>query len=291
VVVTAFIGPDALAVIPEPKGVEVYCWDHSSGTDPEGVVDLMEGARVWFVTGLHMKIYWSQRRGVLIGSPNLSRNALGENAALLEYAVYYDDSSAIKISKIEDLLRNRRRPAEDWIDDLRRRSNRDPVARRGTRRRSRTLREYFSLDYPAPWRVAFWSGHSGNHTAEDYGALAGANGIDDVAEAKERLRTSIPAPHGTTPGDWLLSVIWPRQGKPKGPLEWINVASVANVSGGRRAYQLLGRHQSPPFDCKEKGFAIALRRFLVQLVSENEQLGMTMTPKRIRLLAKILKDI
>ncbi len=214
VAVAAFIGRDALEFIPEPDGIEVYCWDQPSVTDPEGVADLMQGGTVWFVTGLHMKIYWSQHHGVLIGSPNLSNNALGESATLLESAIYYDDSSAVSISKVESILRVKRRPAEDWIDDLRRRSNLDVVARRGAKNKTRSVDDYFTLANPAPWRIAIWGGISGEHSVADYKAVVGVGGIQDIAEARERLSRSSPAPRGTKKGDWLLQVAWRQGGRP-----------------------------------------------------------------------------
>jgi hypothetical protein len=288
VVVSAFVGSDALEFVPNPDGIEIYCWDQPSATDPEGVADLMQTATVWFVTGLHMKIYWSEHHGVLIGSPNLTRNALGEAAALLESAIYYDDSSAVNISKVESLLRNRRRRAEDHLDELRRRANRDPIARRGSRRRARSLSEYFLLKNPAPWRVSFWTGIPDDHVKADYEAVIGTQGIEDVAQARERLNRSMPAPRGTAVGDWLLSVIWTDGGPPRGPLSWLNVARVATVKGERRAYELTGPKGPAPFDCKERGFGWGFRRFLLKHVNSDEEYGITMTPKRIALLAEEL---
>ena len=290
VVITAFIGSDALEIIPNPQGIEIYCWDQPSATDPEGVADLMQGANVWFVSGLHMKIYWSQFHGVLLGSPNLSPNALGEDAVLLESALYYEDSSAVKIAQVEALLRSKHpRPAEDYIDDLRRRANRDPIARRGARRKTRNVAEYFCLDNPAPWRISFWCGEYEDYDEADYEALIGTDGIEDISEAKERLDGETPAPRGTAQGDWLLCVTWVPPRNPRGPLEWLNVSRVASVMGGRWAYKLRGRKQPPPFNCNEKGFAAALKRFLAKNnVAENDGDGITMTPRRIRLLAKEL---
>jgi hypothetical protein len=288
VVVSAFIGADALEFMPNPKGATVYCWDHPSGTDPEGVADLMQDAAVWFVTGLHMKIYWSKRRGVLIGSPNLSNNALGADSRLLESAIYYDDSSAVDIEKVEAVLKKTRRRAEDWIDELRRRANRDPIARRGRHRARRSLEEYFALRNPAPWRISLWSGRADDHRSADYQALVGVQGIGDTAEARERLTHSTPAPWGSTEGDWLLTVVWRQRHKPRGPLAWLNVAHAATVNGKRRAYEVTGRKRPPPFDCTEAGFSAALRRFLVGNVAESADYGITMTPKRLRLLGKEL---
>lgn len=289
VIATAFVGPDALEYIPHPNGTEIYCWDHPSGTDPEGVADLMQDATVWFVSGLHMKVYWSERRGVLIGSPNLSRNALGDASALLEAAIYYDDSAAVDIRKIEALIKPKRRPAKDYIEDLRLRANKDPIARRGGGRRpARTVRDYFSMKHPAAFRIAFWSGTAGEHKKEDYEAVVGVHGIADISDARDRLSWSIPAPRGTAEGDWLLTVVWPKHGKPGSPINWMNVARVATVSDGRRAYELRGPKRPAPFNCKEKGFATALRRFLIRNPGDDD-CGMLMTPKRIRKLADELE--
>lgn len=79
VVAVAFVGADALSYLPDPKGISVYCWPKPGGTNPNAVEDLLRaGVKVHFVERLHAKLYWSAGRGALIGSANLSSNALGE---------------------------------------------------------------------------------------------------------------------------------------------------------------------------------------------------------------------
>lgn len=87
VIAVAYVGADALSFIPSPKNVTVYCWPQPGGTNPNGIDDLLrQGANVHFVERLHAKIYWSRTKGTLIGSPNLTANALGDKG-LLEAAV------------------------------------------------------------------------------------------------------------------------------------------------------------------------------------------------------------
>lgn len=87
VVISGFIGAGAEDLIPNPKGVEIYCWDREGGTNPEAIGALLrKGAKVFFVSNLHAKVYWASGRGCVIGSANLSKNGLG-NAGLWEVAV------------------------------------------------------------------------------------------------------------------------------------------------------------------------------------------------------------
>ena len=88
VVAVAFVGGDALSFCAAPRGVSVYCWPQPGGTNPAAIDQLLRaGAQVHFVHGLHAKVYWSRRRGTLIGSANLTANALGE-AGLREVMVW-----------------------------------------------------------------------------------------------------------------------------------------------------------------------------------------------------------
>src|SRR5664279_4777421 len=79
ILAVAFVGADALSLLPAHKGITVYCWPQPGGTNPAGIDALVAaGAQVHFVERLHSKIYWSQAHGALIGSANLTANALGE---------------------------------------------------------------------------------------------------------------------------------------------------------------------------------------------------------------------
>ncbi len=81
IIAVAYVGADALSFLPAPKGLAIYCWPQAGGTNPYGVEALIRaGCNVHFVDRLHAKVYWSRTRGALIGSANLTANALGEQA-------------------------------------------------------------------------------------------------------------------------------------------------------------------------------------------------------------------
>jgi hypothetical protein len=122
VAIVAFVGGDVLRFIKCPKGVDVYCWPNTIATNPDGIRALMNGyARVFFVERLHMKAYWSEKRGYLVGSPNLSSNALDDGAiSLYEIAVSGEDSSTFKIDEVLKHLRRSdiKRVTGDVLDEF-----------------------------------------------------------------------------------------------------------------------------------------------------------------------------
>src|ERR1022692_4866534 len=78
VAISAFVGDGADAFLRCPKGMLLVCWPNPTGTNPRAVRELLrKGVDVRFSDSLHMKVYWSNRRGAIITSANLSTNALG----------------------------------------------------------------------------------------------------------------------------------------------------------------------------------------------------------------------
>jgi hypothetical protein len=78
VVLVAYVGGQAQALLPDPKGLEIICWLKPGSSDPLTIERLKKrGAKVYKSESLHMKVYWSSRRGCVIGSANASGNALG----------------------------------------------------------------------------------------------------------------------------------------------------------------------------------------------------------------------
>jgi hypothetical protein len=76
VAISAFVGDEANAYLPYPKGIELYCRPKAGGTNT-AIRDLQKrGVKVYFSDSLHMKLYWS-KKGVVITSANLSTYALG----------------------------------------------------------------------------------------------------------------------------------------------------------------------------------------------------------------------
>jgi hypothetical protein len=76
-VFVAYVGKGAEALIPNPKGLKLYCRLQAPGTHPDALRALMAaGVEVHESRTLHMKIYWSSSRGTVVGSANLSRPGL-----------------------------------------------------------------------------------------------------------------------------------------------------------------------------------------------------------------------
>ena len=87
IVVVGFVGADAKNYLSQPSGLKLYCWPKAGGTNPDAIDYLCDlGSHVSFVDRLHAKVYWSRKYGAIVGSANLSNNALGEGG-LLEYAI------------------------------------------------------------------------------------------------------------------------------------------------------------------------------------------------------------
>ena len=80
VAIVAFVGRDATRFVPNPRSVEVVCWPKAGGTNPDGVrfLELPVCARVFVFNALHMKLYWSENKGCVLTSANLTSNALGD---------------------------------------------------------------------------------------------------------------------------------------------------------------------------------------------------------------------
>lgn len=90
--VVGFIGYNALDHLPPcVSDLSVVCWPKAGGTNPDGVRRLIDhGIPVYFCDRLHDKIYWRQDAGLIVGSANLSDNALGDTG-LHEFGVYCND--------------------------------------------------------------------------------------------------------------------------------------------------------------------------------------------------------
>jgi len=92
--IVGFVGYDAVDLLPEGvNNLSVVCWPKAGGTNPDGVRRLIQnGITVYFCNRLHQKIYWCEGNGLIVGSANLSQNALGEGG-LHEFGVYCADEN------------------------------------------------------------------------------------------------------------------------------------------------------------------------------------------------------
>lgn len=160
VAIVAFVGEDAEAYLgPKKKGIEIYCWPRAGGTNPRSIRDLINkhGCEVHFVNRLHMKIFWSQKAGCVIGSANLTNNALGENG-LFEAGVFLPNSASVKIDGIIKYL-----PVfeadDDSIDKLDR-EHKAYYAKNGAgklEQKMRSFSEWYDATPHEKWKLGWWS--------------------------------------------------------------------------------------------------------------------------------------
>ena len=98
VVLVAYIGKDYASFLPDPAQMEIVCNPTAGATDPTAISELCRAkADVYFSDKLHMKVYWSEKRGCVITSANLSRNAFGVKG--LKEAGVYVEAGAVEIER------------------------------------------------------------------------------------------------------------------------------------------------------------------------------------------------
>jgi hypothetical protein len=99
IALVAYIGQDYADYLPNPVGVDVVCNPTPGATSVIAVDGLLKaGASVRFSDKLHMKVYWSESRGCVITSANLSKNAFGVRG-LKEAGVWLEPKS-VDIDKL-----------------------------------------------------------------------------------------------------------------------------------------------------------------------------------------------
>jgi len=159
VAIAAFVGDGAEAYLPNPSGLELYSWPKPGSTDPDTLVDLIErGATVYFVDGLHMKVYYCESVGAVVTSANLSTNALGAGN-LLEAGVLLSAEELSIDELLHDFKARLATPEEiHYLEkqhkDFKSKSPGQYVAAS----KSRSFDEWYESEYSKPWKLAVISG-------------------------------------------------------------------------------------------------------------------------------------
>lgn len=230
VALVAFVGRSPTRFADRLEGVEVVCWPAPGATSGDGVRELLKaGATVRFARGMHRKVYWSETRGALVGSANLSWSALGERANA-EACVYFPNSAEVPIKEM--LAGLQFDPEfESRLAELDRAP--EPKDRFGAPSPPAVaFGEWCAawLDHddgrgpsPRPWKVSFWEDNKLEHSKSA------------KAVARERYRLELPADFTTAatrdtyePGDWVLQIRLGRRGLSRP--SWLRVQSVLKVS-------------------------------------------------------------
>lgn len=248
VAVVAFVGINAVKYLPDDvSGLEVICWPKAGGTHPDGIRKLIKKkAAVYFFNRMHQKIYWRENTGVVIGSANLSDNALGENG-LHEFAVYCEDERF----DIEGLLLALRYDAvtDAALEKLDREHavyarNTPESAESSASRAPNTFVSATKTSHRKKWKLVTWSEHrdDNEHIANtvnaQFGTTTWANDNDVSSASFEK-------------GDFVLQIRTNDDGIiERANAKWLLVDLVAGGRGNRAIVQVakLDNRTPPPFD-------------------------------------------
>ncbi len=285
VVIVAFVGRDALQFIggkAAAKGLELYCWDNPTSTSPIGIRELFkEGARIYFVDDLHMKVFWSERGGFVLGSPNLSRAALDGDSSrnLLEIATYCSTSDRLPLEDILKQIRHRIAREVKGHEDIDRFADRCAIQRKSLRvdsgnkgmTKSPTFDAYLREGGPAFSFIAY----------DDRGPIIRA---DREAAAKARrkafgaheepsdsfIRDCIIASKGKHHKKWILAF---RSSAPTKTAEFAWIYTHAEAPAGKHQktkIQVKGIEvpEAAPFDLKTSNFKKRFTAYLRERYSD-----------------------
>jgi hypothetical protein len=228
VAIVAYVGKGALAHLPKPKGLEVYCWPQPGGTDACAVESLIaRRASVFFADRMHMKVYWSSKSGAIIASANLSDNALGmgnlreAGVALASKHVEIDRLIGSIGAKLAD-------PAA--IERLRQKEDSWRGKYRGNGKVNiPTFAEWFDGSRRSPWKWDYFNNWGGGASRR---AKAAAKQIDPIYVPQEYVYCKRGALHEE---DWVLRVRLTTGGLLLTP-EWVYVERVVLVEKNDPTY-------------------------------------------------------
>lgn len=156
VAITAFVGSGAEAYLPKPEGMELVCWPAAGGTNPIAIRQLIKrGVQVEFADKLHMKVYWTEDKGAVVTSANLSTNALG-SGNLQEIGVLLP-SEYVDIDRILQSIK-RRLVSKKELLELDKVHHDYQTRNRVTRGKSSGLSfpEWYRLPLRPVWKVGYW---------------------------------------------------------------------------------------------------------------------------------------
>ncbi len=229
VAVVAFVGKGAVAHVPKPKGLQVYCWPRAGCTIVSAIEELQDlGADVYFADRMHAKVYWAEKSGAIVGSANISDNAFG-SGNLHETAVALS-AAEVDIEHLLRLIKPRAVTAEA-LEALR---HEEAIER--SRRRDAPAK-------PAtPTFVEWHDGKGGTTWKWDYyDDFGGGVSRRAKAAAKEMHPSYVPQAHvyckrGTLQeSDWVLWVRVTSNGILLAP-QWIYVERVVLVEKNDSTY-------------------------------------------------------
>jgi hypothetical protein len=268
VVIVAYLGDGAEAYLPNPKGLKIVCALQAPATSPEAIDRLCKReALVLKSNRLHMKVYWSSRKGCVIGSANASDNALGKNG-LKEAGVFLpegivDIERLLRVAKPSEITSKEMRLLRRKGDAITAALGREP----GQSDKATTFLDWFDSKGRTNWKLGWWDDDD-----VEVAKSAKARALREYGQAETDDMLNV-AKGQATMNDWLLcfNVITGAD------VKWMYVDFVVPVAKvDKKAYEKdfpfqaiqvksLKRHANPPFqiDAAFKGaFRRAYRLFI-----------------------------
>jgi hypothetical protein len=271
IVIVAFVGGDAAAYLPKARGIKLYCWLNPTGTNPNGLRRLQQrGVSLHVIEDLHVKLYWSHRRGAVLGSPNLSRSALADNA-LHELAVHLPPGS-VDVHRLLArmnptlLTADRLERFERRYNLYRMRNPRSLVGERNTRRRS--FLEWSKARSPK-WQLYGWT-----EMVESAPRDAIRHVVQQTGDAEYRDFITSDSKASYRVGEWILRYRDPSTPhKPPFAREfgWFipEVPATTKVKAWRGSHYIWfqkSRHlPDPPFSLRDPAFVSAFNEALAAI--------------------------
>ncbi|MBV9301739.1 MAG: phospholipase D family protein [Acidobacteriaceae bacterium] len=200
VALVAYAGKNAHAFLLDPKDLEIVCALEPSATSAETLIRLRErGAEISQSDRLHMKVYWSSKKGAVICSANASANALGRRG--LKEAGVWIPKGAVDIQKLLRYARPHSIRDSD-LKALARESDQIQAAR--PRRQTRvhdespTLRDWLASGGRKDWDLGWWDASCHVAKAAKTEAIShyGVGEPADFLTCKRNYHS---------PGDWVLT--------------------------------------------------------------------------------------
>jgi hypothetical protein len=231
VAIVAYVGKGAKAYLPNPRGLELYCWPQPGGTSAAAVRGLQRaGVDVSFADRVHMKVFWAEGKGAVVGSANLSDNALG-TGGLHEAGVFLPASKVRIDSLIESI-----KPVDVTAATLLKLSAAEArkVPRNGQARRgkvgARTFAEWYADDRRKSWKWGYFDRYVDNTFS--HRARAAVHEIDRSLSPTQVVYCRRSQ---YSHGDWILNVRLTTGGLLALP-EWVFVHRVVLVEKRDRVY-------------------------------------------------------
>jgi hypothetical protein len=282
VAVSAFVGNGAESFLPFPPGVELVCWPHPTGTNPMTLRKLAKkGVDVSFSDGVHMKVYWSETKGAVITSANLSTNAMGKGG-LKEFGIRLPAAS-LDIDKVLALLK-RRPMSKAELTRLDEKHDAFTVITRDeprpTKPKASSFLDWYNSSMRKNWLLGWFDQEVESHSKRTAELVK--------AQYQERRAHSWlqVGRNSVRPGQWMLTFKLDEHRASK--INWLFVDHVVRVArADKRAYSSdypweavqvwpHSRYPLPPFSIDE-----TFRRAFRSAVRECEAVGLT-TERSVR---------